>query len=422
MPTILFVDEEKYVHKAILRSFRKMRAEWDMRFAAGPSEALAALKSAPVDVVVTETVFTEQSGIDFLQIVRNEHPESLRIILSGYADRDVVLQYVDLAHQYLAKPCEDEALKATIARAFMMKELLDNESIKQVISKIDSLPSVPALYIELVEELKSEEASIAKIGDIVAKDMGLLVKILKLVNSSFFGRPQRISNPAKAVSLLGLDIVKAIVLTCGTFDKFAKVKRPGFSMDQMWQHAYTCAVFGKIIAQNAGLDRKVTDTAFTAGLLHDIGILLIATHLPDGFSRVLKYVRQHQTTMATAEMQVIGTTHAAIGAYLLGLWGLPESIIDAVSLHHHPGRRPGRLRHFRPPLGRQPARGRGERSGAGGGLRREGPRVDGRHVALEARVLAAATVDRHGSCVLEREVFKILQSGVYHEARTWVFS
>ena len=172
--------------------------------------------------------------------------------------------------------------------------------------------------------------------------MGLLVKILKLVNSSFFGRPQRISNPAKAVSLLGLDIVKAIVLTCGTFDKFAKVKRPGFSMDQMWQHAYTCAVFGKIIAQNAGLDRKVTDTAFTAGLLHDIGILLIATHLPDGFSRVLKYVRQHQTTMATAEMQVIGTTHAAIGAYLLGLWGLPESIIDAVSLHHHPGRRPGR--------------------------------------------------------------------------------
>jgi HD-like signal output (HDOD) protein/CheY-like chemotaxis protein len=337
MPTILFVDEEKFVHKALQRSFRKLRDEWEMRFAANPSEALEALQAAPADVIVTETVFTNQDGMDFLQTVRDEHPESVRIILSGYADPNIILQSVNLAHQYLAKPCEDEALKATIARAFMIKELLGNDAIKQVISKIDSLPSVPSLYLELVEELKSEEASIAKVGDIISKDMGLTAKILKLVNSSFFGLPQRITNPAKAASLLGLDIVKAIVLASGTLDKFKKIQSPGFSMDQMWQHAYTSAVYAKIIAGDAGLDRKSVDTAFMAGLLHDIGVLLIATHLPEGFARILKHMHQSQTSMAVAEMQVIGTTHAAIGAYLLGLWGLPDAIIDAVAFHHSPG-------------------------------------------------------------------------------------
>ena len=339
-PTILFVDEEKFVLKALQRSFRKMRQEWDMRFAGHPAEALQTLQNAPVDVIVTETVFTDQNGIDFLQAVREHHPQSVRIILSGYADRNVVLQSVDLAHQYLSKPCEDDALKATITRAFMMKALLDNSAIKQVVSKIDSLPSVPALYLELVEELKSEEASIAKIGEIISKDMGLTVKILKLVNSSFFGLPQRITNPAKAVSLLGMDIVKAIVLASGTFDNFKKLKFTGFSMDQMWQHAFLCAAFSKIIAQACGLERKEIDMAFMAGLLHDLGVLLIATHLPDEFTRILQHMHQHQTAMDVAEIQVIQTTHAAIGAYLLGLWGLPDAIIESAAYHHTPGARP----------------------------------------------------------------------------------
>jgi HD-like signal output (HDOD) protein/CheY-like chemotaxis protein len=339
-PTILFVDEEKFVLKALQRSFRKMRAEWDLRFAGNPSEALAALESTPMDVIVTETVFSDQSGLDFLALVRDQHPNSVRIILSGYADHNIVLQSVDLAHQYLAKPCEDDALKATITKAFMMKKLLDNDAIKQVVSKIDSLPSVPALYMELVQELESEDASISRVGDIIAKDMGLTVKLLKLVNSSFFGLPQRVTNPAKAVSLLGTEIVKAVVLTSGTFEKFKKLKFTGFSMDRMWEHAFTCAVFAKIIAQVKSLDRKQIDTAFMAGLLHDIGILLIAAHLPDEFTRILDLVQERgATTMAEAEMEVIGTSHAAVGAYLLGLWGLPDAIIDAVAYHHTPSQK-----------------------------------------------------------------------------------
>ena len=117
---ILFIDEERFVHKALKRSFRKMRDQWDMRFASTPQEAMAQLDAAPADVVVTETLFKAQDGIALLQSIRDNHPESVRIILSGYADQDIVLKSVDLAHQYLAKPCEDEALSATIAKAFLL--------------------------------------------------------------------------------------------------------------------------------------------------------------------------------------------------------------------------------------------------------------------------------------------------------------
>jgi putative nucleotidyltransferase with HDIG domain len=335
--TILFVDEEQFVRKALKRSFRKMRDEWDMMFAGSPEEALAALQQRPSDVVVTETVFSGQDGLSFLSTVREEHPQSVRIILSGYASQDVVLESVNIAHQYLSKPCEDETLKATIARAFVMKKLLDNEALKQVVSKIDSLPSVPSLYLELVEELKSEDASIDKIGEILTKDMGLTAKILKLVNSSFFGLRQHISNPAKAVSLLGIDMIKAIVLSAGTLEKFRKLKFPGFSIEQMWEHAMLSAAFAKIIAQDAELKRKEVETAFMAALLHDIGKLLLAAHMPTRFSEILEQVQRQNRTMVEAEMDIVGTSHAAIGAYLLGLWGLPDQIIDAAAFHHEPG-------------------------------------------------------------------------------------
>jgi len=339
-PTILFVDEEKFVHKALKRSFRKMRESWDMRFAASPPEALKALELEPMDVVVTETVFSGHSGLDFLKTIRESHPHSVRIILSGYAGREVVLKSVDLAHQYLSKPCEDEALKATIERAFMMKALLDQEALKEVVSQIDSLPTLPALYIELVEELKSEDASIEKIGHIISKDMGLTAKILKMVNSSFFGLRQQVTNPAKAVVLLGLDLIEAIVLTSGTFNKFKNLKYPGFSLEEMWEHAMLTAAFAKIIARQGGLDSKAADTAFMAGVLHDIGRLLIAAHLPDSFAEINRRMELAAISTTAAEVEVIGTTHAAIGAYLLGLWGLPDAILDAAAFHHTPHKKP----------------------------------------------------------------------------------
>jgi putative nucleotidyltransferase with HDIG domain len=332
--TILFVDEERFVHKALKRSFRKMSQAWDMRFCTGPAEALEILDKDAIDVIVSETIFQEQSGLEFLKQVRDTHPHSVRIILSGYSDQDVVLKSVDLAHQYLAKPCEDEALKATINRAFMIKKLLDHQGLREIVSQIDSLPTLPAIYVELVKELKAEDASIDRVGTIISKDIGLTTKILKTVNSSFFGLRQQIIHPAKAVSMLGLDLIKAIVLTSGTFDKFKHVKAPGFSLERMWEHAMLTGAFAKIIAQEGRLDRQDADIAFMAGLLHDIGKLLIAAYFPNDFAVIHKLAEKISIPIVEAEAKVIGTNHSCVGAYLLGLWGLPEAILDATAFHH----------------------------------------------------------------------------------------
>ena len=342
--SILFVDEEKFVQKALQRSFRKLRNEWDMRFVTSPMEAVKALVNKPADVLVTETVFSGQSGLDLLKVVREKCPHIVRIILSGYSDRDVILKSVDLAHQYLAKPCENEDLRDTISRAFMMKDLLDQGALKKAISNIDALPSLPSLYMELVQTLESEDGTIQKVGEIISKDISLTAKVLKLVNSSFFSIPQRVLHPAKAASLLGMDLIKAIVLTSGTFDQFNQFKFKGFSINQLWDHATLTASHAKCIAQEAGLDREMVDTAFMAGMLHDIGKLLVATHLSDNFTQILDAMQTRGIPMIQAEKEILGTSHAAVGAYLLGLWGLPEPIIAATAFHHTPecknGKRP----------------------------------------------------------------------------------
>lgn len=334
--TILFVDQEPYMKNALKRSFRHMRSVWELRFAASPDEAIEALSRRPADVMVCAMQFSGASGLALLKKIRDQFPQTVRIILSGTVSRDVLLSSVDIAHQYLTKPIELEELEGVIKSAFFVKKLMDDPFLQKLVSRIRSLPCLPSIYTELMAEIRSDDASVPKIGNLIAKDPGLAAKLLKLANSSFFGRPQRISDPFKAVGMLGLDMVQTVVLTTSIFEDFSYLNSKHVSADYMWEHAIITATLCKTIALKEGLDKNNQEVAFCAGLMHDIGKLLIAAYLPESFDSITQYMDQHQATIAEAESQVIGTTHAAIGAYLLGLWGLPLQIIEAVAFHHSP--------------------------------------------------------------------------------------
>jgi len=333
---ILFVDEEPYLLKALQRTLRKMRDGWDIKYVENAPEALEILSREHVDLIVSEMRLTGMSGLELLSEVRERYPHVVRIVLSGYADRDVILKTVEIAHQYLSKPWDDETLKSTISRAFMMRDLLVNDSLRSLVSRIDSLPSLPMLYVEVVDELKSEDASIRKVGEIIAKDLGMTAKILQLVNSSFFGVSRHISNPEQAVSLLGLDLVKAIVLTVGAFSMFETLKFPDFSIEALGAHCLNTGSYSKGIGQAENVEKDAIENAFIAGLLHDIGKMLIAANLSDSFIDILKLKKEKKILFWEAEYEVLGATHAELGAYLLGLWGLPDPIIEVVALHHNP--------------------------------------------------------------------------------------
>jgi HD-like signal output (HDOD) protein len=205
-----------------------------------------------------------------------------------------------------------------------------------LISRMSTLPSVPSLYSEIVNELKSPDASIHRVGDIIARDPGMTAKILQLVNSAFFGIRRVISSPLDAATYLGLETIQSLVLSLNAFGKFESCRVPGCSIEQIWSHCMTAGVLAKRIMEREGAGKTLAEEAFTAGLLHDLGKLVLAFNLPEEYGEVLTRSALRQVTLQEAEREVLGTTHAEIGAYLLGLWGLPNPIMEAVALHHRP--------------------------------------------------------------------------------------
>jgi len=201
MKRILFVDDESMVLDGLRRMLRGMRNEWEMEFAASGHEALGILAGRQFDVIVTDMRMPGMDGCQLLNHVKKLHPQVVRIVLSGQSDNDMIMKSVGPAHQFLSKPCDAEILKTTVARVCSMWNLLDDEALIKVVSGIESLPSLPQLYSEVVDEVNSAEGSLNRVGEIISKDSGMSAKILQLVNSAFFGLPRQVTSPVRAVQL-----------------------------------------------------------------------------------------------------------------------------------------------------------------------------------------------------------------------------
>jgi HD-like signal output (HDOD) protein/CheY-like chemotaxis protein len=335
---ILFVDDERKVLDGLQRMLRSMRSEWEMQFAASGQEALELLKGKSFHVVMTDMRMPGMDGCQLLERVKNLHPQVVRIILSGNSDKDLTLNSAGLAHQFLSKPCEPETLKTTIARACAMRELLEDEYLVNVISKIESLPSLPSLYREVVEEVNSPDGSLARVGEIISNDVGMSAKLLQLVNSSFFGLSTRVSSAVRAVNLLGLETIKTLILTIKIFSQLDRAGLPCYSISSLLDHSISAGMLARSIAAQEDLGQNRIDEAFVAGMLHDVGKLILLDKLPEKCLEISAACNSSGCQLWEAEQKVLGTTHAQIGAYLMGIWGLSESIVEAIAFHHCPSK------------------------------------------------------------------------------------
>lgn len=335
---ILFVDDEPRILKGFQRMLRSMRHEWEMAFAENGFQALEALSEQSFDVVVSDMRMPDMDGAELLERIMQNHPEIVRIVLSGHSDQEMILKSTIPAHRYLSKPCDPQVLISTVHRACALRDLLKHKSLKKVVSKTIALPSLPSLYTEIIEEIKSPKGSIKRVGEIVQKDLGMSSKILQLVNSSFFGLPGHVSNPSQAVILLGLDTIKALVLTIGLFSKLNASILNTLNIKNIYEHSLNTGAIAREIARTENMEMETIDNSFMAGMLHDIGKLILALNLPDAYAEALKLADREKVPFHDAEKKVIGATHAEVGAYLLGLWGLPDTIVEAVAFHHIPGK------------------------------------------------------------------------------------
>ncbi len=333
---ILFVDDEPNILKGLQRMLRTMRHEWDMAFVESGSKALELLSRGSFDVIVSDMRMPNMDGVTLLGEVKNRYPTIVRIILSGHSDQEMILKSVRPAHQYLSKPCSSEMLISTVSRSCSLRDFLGQNGLKQVISRIDSLPSLPAIYTEIMAELRSPEASVQRVGKIIEKDLSMCAKILQLVNSSFFGLPRHISDISQAVILLGLDIIRSLVLTIDVFSKFDPATVSTLHIEKIYEHSIKTGTIAQAIATYEHADKETLNNSFTTGLLHDIGKIIFAVNFPETYAKVFELIQHKDISFMEAEFEIMGATHAEVGAYLLGLWGLPDVIVEGVAFHHTP--------------------------------------------------------------------------------------
>lgn len=339
-PTILFVDDEPKILDSLRLSLRPLRAKWDIAFALGGQEALLALAKGPVDMLVTDMRMPGMDGAQLLEAVRALYPETIRMILSGYSDEENVLKTVKLAHQYLSKPCRPVDLIQAMDQALRLRDVLAGGRIKSVIAGLDSLPVLHPVYTQLVAVLQNENTTLTQVGDIIGLDVGLCASILRLVNSAFFGLPERLTNIQHAVKLLGSQTLQALVLSTSLFAELGPGEMPDFSVTLLWEHSLRVACFARAIGEREGLKPQELDVCFIAGLLHDIGKLILGTKMRRELEPVLARVRAENRPPHAVERELLGVSHAEVGAYLMALWGFDNSSMDAVCWHHSPDKLP----------------------------------------------------------------------------------
>ena len=334
--SIIFVDDEPYILLGLRRMLRNMRKEWDMSFVESGKAALKLMKEKHFDIIISDMRMPETDGAQLLMEVKKKYPHMVRIILSGHSDKELVLKTVKTAHQFLAKPCDAEKIMSTIRDACILRDLFPEIRLRNFMTQIDSLPSLPATYLKLVEALEDPEISIKRVSRIITMDISMTVKLLKMVNSAFFGLGRHISDPVQAIQLLGLGVIRALVLTVEIFSKFDERGIEPRYLEQLLNHSMKVAALSKAIAQSEAAEDKTVDDAFLSGLLHDVGKLVLATYDRKKYSEVIEKVDLQQENYDSAEKQVFNATHCDAGAYLLCLWGIPGNIVKSVAFHHNP--------------------------------------------------------------------------------------
>ena len=337
---VIFVDDESNILDGLRRMLRSIRNEYDMYFVTGGMEALKLMEGECFDVVVSDMRMPGMDGAELLEKVKNKYPHTVRIMLTGQADEQSILRTVGIVHQFLAKPCDPEKLKTILIQTSVLQNMLSNGGLKNLISQLGKLPSLPSTYSRLQKAIATPNVAIHEIAEIIAQDIAMTAKILQLVNSAFFGLYSQVDSPLRAVTLLGFDTIKALVLNLAVF---SEIKDPGriFKIDELWDHSFMVGNIAKAIASKQTDEKELISNAFLAGTLHDLGKLILLSSLPDKYRQVIAEALEKKITLPEAELHVFGATQSAVGSYLVGLWGFTGPVIEAIAFQNSIDKYPG---------------------------------------------------------------------------------
>ena len=333
MKKILFVDDDPRILSGLERMLFHLVGSWEMHFSTSGEEALELLEQKEFDLIVSDLRMPSMDGCTLLTEVKERWPHVVRVILSGQTETAKALRSVVVAHQFLSKPCDPNRLEEVIRRTCSLRDMLYKKTLQEAIGKIDTLPLRPRLYQELVKLLQDPEVSFESLARLIKTDVSVSSKVLRMVNSAFIGLAQQINSVRDAVAYLGTTMIKNLVLTA---ELFRTPKNPQSTrLDMEWEQSHALRV-GAIAELLLSDTKESSEEAFTAGLLHDVGKIVMAVSMPEEFGRTLDLTDKEGLSYCEIEQDLYGASHAEIGAYFLGVWGLPYSIVEAVAFHHKP--------------------------------------------------------------------------------------
>jgi HD-like signal output (HDOD) protein len=311
---VLFVDDEPAILDGLKAVLRPQRHEWDMVFALGGPAGLSEVEGSAFDVVVTDMRMPVIDGAALLTRVKELQPRAVRLVLSGQTDSQTALKTVFTAHQFLAKPCDAEKLRSVVKRCCDLNELLAGDELRSLAGDVSVLPTAPTTYLAISKALADPNCAIADVARIVEREPALCAKVLQVANSAFFGLPRTVSSVSQAATYLGTLALRDLALAMETMASLqGRQCLPTASHKAFQVNALAVGLLGR---RWYGSDRRRADEAFVAGMLRDMGHLVLAASSSPAQSGV-----DH---------------HAALSAYLLGLWGIPHPVIEAVAFHEHP--------------------------------------------------------------------------------------
>ncbi len=341
---VLFVDDEIQVLRGLERLLFDWDAEIDATFVPSGADALKCLANEQFDVLITDMRMPGMDGAALLAQVVERHPQVIRIILSGQADEATSSAAADYAHQFLSKPLEADLLAELLTHLAKLRRLLSDDSLRAALSALHGLPSPPRVYLELDRVLKGPSFTADQVVALVETDAGLTSRLLQLVNSSFFARRHPTTDIRSAVVHLGVRAIRQAIL-CG--EVFGVNSAVGDLLGPLLEEMQMRALRTAKLAEFIGVGSRFARDAFVMGLLADVGQLALVSTRGSEWLDCLRESRRDGTVLEELELSRLGVAHPQAGAFLLGIWGVPFQIVEAVASHHRPESNP--LPYLTPP-------------------------------------------------------------------------
>lgn len=332
--SILFVDDEIKVLSGLKRSLRSKRDQWAMSFANSGSEALELLKKRDIDLIISDMYMPGMDGGTLLHEIRTHHPQTIRTILSGHSDKALILKTLKPAHKFLHKPCPPEKITQWVNKILFFRKILPNRELQDVLNGIGALPSQPLFFPLLFEAIAQDKPQ--EVGRAVGFDVSMAANILKVTLNSFFVESERLPSLSDAASLLGLDLLYEIISARDLFVEYNTTIFPDFSIDLLWRHCLRTANYARIVASLESTDKTFINKCYLAGLFHDLGKFLLTNYYTYDYLALLSQLPKAQKPLEQLELANLNCSHALAGAYLMGLWGLPLDVVEAIAFHERP--------------------------------------------------------------------------------------